>query len=103
MKLVRALPAYTPKACSAAIPRAAINGAAPPVSPSSTACMTFDCSSRSEGMGIRAQGVGLGGFGHEHLERGDIGVPLDQGRHVAEPLQRRAIHAPHRIAYRGAV
>ena len=65
--------------------------------------MTPDCSSRSEGMGFRSQGVGLRGLGHQHLERGNIGVPLDQCGHVAESPQRRAVQIPHRVAYRRAV
>src|SRR5215472_5610567 len=61
------------------------------------------CRSRSDSMTEPRDPVRLGGFGLEGCKRGNIRVPLDEGRHPAEAFHGRGVQGPDFIAHVSAV
>src|SRR5262245_33542083 len=74
-----------------------------PASPVSTAPRNSRCSSRSELIGALQIGLCFVSLRHEHFERGQIGIPLDQGRQHAEAVERICVQPPYGVADRSAV
>src|SRR5437899_6113672 len=84
-------------------PPARSGWSAPAASSATTASRTRRWISRSEGMaGSRGEGafrhsVRTRGFFQNHVERGDVVVPLDQGRLAPEALERACVERPDRL------
>src|SRR5260370_10714350 len=74
------------------------------VSPPSTARRSRICSSSSIDIWVHmGQLSGVMRLVQQDLERGEVGVPLDQRGHRAEAPERRGVELPDGLRYPGAV
>src|ERR1700752_4205191 len=74
------------------------------VSPPSTARRSRVCSSSSIDISVHmGQLFGMMRLVQQDLERGEVGVPLDQRGHWAETPERRGVELPYRLREPGAV
>src|SRR3954467_1803737 len=89
---------YMATLAAASISCSMIHGAIAASTPSVTALRNARCSSSSDTCTacLAHITVGHGRFCQQYLQRRDIGVPFDQGRHIAKPLQRLGIELPDR-------
>src|SRR5688572_17805581 len=70
---------------------------------SNSAATNCSCRSRSAGMMKILESIRLPGFGDEHVQRGNVEVPLDQRGYRPEAFQRRRVQRPHFFAHRRVV
>src|SRR6184192_72415 len=79
------------------------NGSSAPAASATTASRIARWISRSEGMArprvehALRHGIGTRGFFQNHVERGHVVVPLDQGRLAPEALERAGVERPDRL------
>src|SRR5260370_2291506 len=83
---------------SASISSPWIQGVTASSASSKTAAQKRSCNSRS-GSTARLQNlIRLVRLSNEYLERGNVGIPLDERRDAAKAFQRKCVQIPYRVA-----
>src|ERR1700682_4014774 len=65
-------------------------------SPKSAATLNPRWTSRSDRIGFLQDRLGGGCLVEQNFERGQVGIPFEEGRPWADALDRRAVERPHR-------